>query len=180
MLLRMTIFVLLCSAAGGLSLSPPSVAQVFLSNQRVVNFSSPTSCDTFQVVVVGSDTLKALVTFTISSSSGKLLFRRRFRSDELLGFSPIAKPGRTVSAYAERSIVTQRVRDFFADTEFLRPAVQPTSESFRSPALPEAVWRELRSDSTSVGFHFLLGEENNQCIAFSNKLKKVVVYLTYD
>lgn len=37
------------------------------------------------------------------------------------------------------------------------------------------IWKDIRSGESAVGFYYLVGEEDGRHIAYSKKLKKVVV-----
>jgi hypothetical protein len=152
--------------------------RILLLSQRVARFSSEAAVDTFRLVGIGSDTLYATMTFSIISPHRGVIYRQQFGAGDLIGYGLIPVP-RKPSKSQVKAFIANRVAQFFADAEFFLPAIKP-GMVLDSEVLETALSQELLSDSTSVGFHFLLGEENNRYIAYSKALKKTVVYFSHD
>jgi len=148
--------------------------QVFLHAERVIPFTTPVSADTFRLIAIGRDTLKASLTFSIHSSSGRTIFIEKFSALDLIGFGLNESDQHRATKAEERQFIANRVSHFFDDDRFSSPAIKPTEPAREFVDL--SVWRELRKDSTAIGFHFLLGEENNRWIAYSKHQGKTVVY----
>jgi hypothetical protein len=67
------------------------------------------------------------------------------------------------------------LREFFGEKNFLAPAIKE-NENFDSDYSDKNIWFDIREDRTATGFSYSIGEEDSRKIAFSKKLKKVVLY----
>lgn len=158
------------------SCSEPSA---LMFSTRATHFSSPEKFDTFILVGTGNDTLSSPMVFLIISSNGDTLWRDSFQSMDLIGYGLISTERNNITDEQKRAYIAHRIRTFFDDREYFHPAIaeNDTNASF-SP--DESVWEAIRNDSASVGFHYLIGEENNRNIAFCTSLRRVVVYSSFD
>ena len=150
-----------------------------LHSERTVHFSSSESMDTFKIIAFGSDTLHASVSFLILSNSGDTLWHETFAAVELVGYGLMNTADHRVTEAEQNSYIASRIERFFDDSHLLRPAISPTDE-FSGKSSQRDVWNDIRSDTIAVGFHYLIGEENNRCIAYSKKSSRVVVYKSFD
>lgn len=71
--------------------------------------------------------------------------------------------------------IKDRIDKFFNDDNFRQPAIA-SNDTFDEDYTKKEIWDDIISDQTSVGFHYLIGEEDGRNIAFSKKQKKVVLY----
>ena len=71
--------------------------------------------------------------------------------------------------------IKNRIDNFFNEDNFHQPAISK-NDSYEEDYSKKDIWDDISSDETSVGFYYLIGEENGRHVAYSKKLKKVVVY----
>lgn len=141
----------------------------FMTNSTKHVFSDPNAADSFVIVLSGSDSLlDAHVKFEIIDHSGQSIHIDTFSASYLLGYDIENK-----EAY-----IKQRIREFFDKDNFLHPAIPPKDTMDADYTESKANWEEIKANPGAVGFYYLTGEENGQRIAYSRKLKKVVVYFS--
>jgi hypothetical protein len=71
--------------------------------------------------------------------------------------------------------MTNRIREFFKEKNFYSPAIKQ-DEIFNEDLSDKEIWTEIKSDSSAIGFYYLIGEEDGRKIAFSKKKNKIVMY----
>jgi hypothetical protein len=147
--------------------------------ERKVTFSSSSDPDLFTLVGRGNDTLSASMTFSVISRQGDTLWKDTFPSTDLIGYGLIDTDEHTVTSGERMAYIGQRVSHFFDDVEFSIPAI-PENETDDPISPGNAIWKDIRLDTKAVGFHYLIGEENNRCIAYAKTKKVVVEYRSFD
>lgn len=139
-------------------------------------FSNPETPDSFRIAIYGDNIESGEAIFTIHSGAEKdLLFEDKFPAMYLTDMMSI---GSDITPEAE---ITGRIHEFFDEASFSMPAIGKEEEflgDLGGNFADRNDWEDIRSDQTSVGFHFLIGKANGQSIAYSKRLKKVVVYAT--
>ena len=77
------------------------------------------------------------------------------------------------------AFIQKRVNKFFTPENFLKPAINKNDSLDPDyTMIDKEIWKELQSDANKTGFYYLVGEENGRRIAYSNKLKKLLVYFS--
>lgn len=142
---------------------------ILYRNDAAHNFSSLTDVDTFRIYVTGKSIGEGEFTFQIVDSKGQLLLDEKFATTYLVDYE-FNKDVDTMEAYMKK-----RIDSFFAEDQFSQPAIAPDEELDESFS-DKATWEDIKSDPTAIGFHYLLGKEDGRHIAWSKKLKKVVMY----
>ncbi|WP_426492977.1 hypothetical protein [Hymenobacter sp. 102] len=156
----------------------PAQADTLLTSRSRHIFSAASTPDVFTLMLRGSSVLSAEATFTITTTGGEVIFREILSSADLEAALVYEMKGPTATQAEREAYVRKRVREFFAEKNFKRPAV-PTSAVFPGPGaapagLDRAAWDDLRSRPTAVAFHYLLGKEDRRAVAWSPLRKQVV------
>lgn len=134
-------------------------------------FSDPKIQDVFKLTIRGTSLLKADAIFEIVSSPGKVLYHETFKAYSLS--NELETEG--FSQKQEEEYIRKRVREFFNEKHFLKPAVR-LKDKTDSDYSDMTVWNELRANKAAIGFQYLLSYENDRKIAYSKRLGKVVTY----
>ena len=71
--------------------------------------------------------------------------------------------------------IKKRVSEFFKEDNFSNPALSVDSK-FDSDYSDKKNWTDIKSDSSAVGFYYLIGLENGCRISYSKKQKQVLKY----
>ncbi len=136
-------------------------------------FSDDIMPDSFSIKLVGSTLLKATVYFQIFNHQQKIIYRDSFPSIYLLDYTiendnPLTK---------KESYIKKRMKEFFSKQNFRLPAIGK-NEKFDTDytQILKSTWNEIQADPKRNGFYYYTDGENGKTIAFSKKLKKVVVY----
>ena len=161
----------------------PGLAQKkrVLHSVRAENiFSSAMEKDVFLLTLSGRDTLNGTLVFRILSPKKKTLLLEKLSADDLIGFGPPeVEEGKEVPPHRMSQYIIERMNGFFAEDNFLVPAISP-GEEFNLDYCAKPLWDEIRGLNRAVGFHYLLGKEDNRFIAYSVRKKKAVLYKTHD
>ena len=141
--------------------------------QRRHRFSSPSTDDTFRLVLRGPSLLAGKATFTITDSSGETIFREVLSAADLEA-SMVYEMKNNTATQAEREASYGA-----AWTSFL-----PIKTSARQPLRPKTLtkralidrttWDDLRRRPDSIGFQYLVGKEDGRRIAWSPLKQQVV------
>ncbi|MCU7513912.1 MAG: hypothetical protein HF300_15220 [Ignavibacteria bacterium] len=142
-------------------------------------FSSEKYEDLFQITLNGKDTLNGVITFQIITKNSKIIYKEKFPSIDLIGYGLVADNVNKITHKDSCDYILERMNKFFIDENFFSPAVDK-GEAFDPEESDKKIWNDIASDTTAIGFYYLVGEENNRQIAFSKKTAKVVVYRSYD
>lgn len=171
--------ILSCSRAknsngGGAKISPKQKSDtslVLLKNEVLHNFSSPSGKDTFRIQVTGPSITKGQVRFQIVTHDNKIIYDENFTTDWLLGYGV---EGDTTQSQKE-NYITNRIDNFFTEKNFLKPAIHQT-DRYDADYSDKTAWDDIKSDPTAIGFYYLIGKEDGRRIAYSKRLKKVLLY----
>lgn len=152
--------------------SAPAKEEVLYRNKIAHAFSSPNEMDSFRIYVTGQSITEGEITFEIRSQEHGIIHQEMFPAVYLLGYG---YAGETDEEAANS--IQGRIDDFFDKEQFSKPAIFQT-DSFDADYSEEAIWEDIYSDTSAIGFYYLVGEENGRHIAYSKKLNKVVVYFS--
>jgi hypothetical protein len=141
--------------------------------KRVHAFSDPNKLDSFEIKAEGLNILNSQVTFRIISFNGKEIYSISFPSTDLIGMG--LQRGVNASKKEQEKYILKRIHDFFDEKNFSVPAIKD-SEEFEDEYGTIEIFTDIKSDKTAIGFHYLIGEEDGRKIAYSKKLKKVLLY----
>lgn len=142
-------------------------------NQRITkSFSSLKTLDTFKIELTGRTPENMVLTFTIKTADGKVIYNTKIKGTELLGSTD---PNVDLTKEKDQIIFVKTIADdFFSDDNFLEPAVMPEDKA--DNYVPDkALYEELKKSGLN-GFKYRLGKENNIYIAWSEKEQKVKIY----
>ena len=133
------------------------------------SFSSPVDMDSFKIYVTGQSIRDGQITFQIKTSKGQLILDEKYPSVYFVDYG-FDKTSRTEEEY-----IKKRVDSFFDEKYFKQPAIT-ADETFDEDYSDKVTWDDINSDKSSIGFIYLIGEEDGRHIAYSKKLGKVVLY----
>ncbi|GAB2769167.1 hypothetical protein HNQ93_000280 [Hymenobacter luteus] len=149
-----------------------------LTARRRHLFSSPGSPDAFSLVLRGASVLTAEATLTITTAAGQVIFREVLSAPDLEAAMVYDMPGPTATQAEREAYVHRRIREFFADQNFRRPAVAAAATFPAAADAPagtdRAAWDDLRRRPEAIGFQYLVGKEDRHTIAWSPLRKQVV------
>jgi len=138
------------------------------------SFSNQTSKDIFKLESDGFDPLQSTIKFTITNNKGEVFFEESFKSDLLIDdkiYDQVQNPTND----DKKRYVINRMKTFFDVNSFSMPAITDEDE-FTAEYSDRSIWEDIKSDTSSVGFYYLLGSVNGKSIAYSKKQNKVVVF----
>lgn len=145
---------------------------ILIEQRASHEFSQIGKKDKFYICIRGASITKGQVLFTITSYDGKEILRKEFPSCYLMNYGFIGD----LESGKEREIyMINRIREFFKEENFYAPAIKE-DEAFNKDFSDKEIWTEIKSDSTAIGFYYLVGEEDGRKIAFSKKKNKIVMY----
>jgi hypothetical protein len=142
---------------------------LLLTNVITHHFSSSTSKDTFKIRLIGKTITESKFEFEIKTSHGLVIHFETYPSYYLVGYG--LDPN--ANEIEQSEYIGGRISKFFDEENFRQPAISK-DELFDEDYSNKEIWDDIKSDSTSVKFAYLIGEEGNGQIAYSKKLKKVV------
>lgn len=142
-----------------------------LQNSIERKFSNSTAKDRFVISIVGKTILEGEMILQIFNSDGKELLNEKHPSSHLIGYgldqnAPITD---------KENYIKKRVNEFFNDEYFSEPAIS-IEEQYDMDYSDEIIWTDIKSDTTTVGFYYLIGEERGCRIAYSKKKNEVVTF----
>jgi hypothetical protein len=146
-------------------------SHIICSKTITHKFSNVESPDTFKIWIQGDSLLKSDVHFEIVNSAGTMIYSVEFKSYLLLNYDISSD---TTDAVKETFIKT-RIAEFLKEDNFKSPAIGD-KETFDADYSDKSIWDEITINKNSIGFYYLIGEEDGRSIAYSNKQKKVVIY----
>jgi hypothetical protein len=141
--------------------------------ERRHRFSSPSTDDTFRLVLRGSSLLAGEATFTITNSGGETIFREVVSASDLEAAMVYEMKNATATQAEREAFVRRRMDDFFADKNFRTPAVK-SQETYQAGPIDRTTWDDLRRRPDSIGFQYLVGKEDGRRIAWSPLKQQVV------
>lgn len=141
--------------------------------QRRHPFSSAAQPDLFTLTLRGKTLLDGEATFTITTSSGNVIFREILSAADLEAAMVYDLQGNTPPTPAQReAYLRRRMDEFFADQNFHQPAL-PASAT-QPGSLDRATWNDLRQRPDAIAFDYLVGKEDRRRIVWSPQKKQVV------
>jgi hypothetical protein len=148
------------------------VDSILISHSVTHKFSDPIKEDSFVLVVNGQSLLDGQVTFKIISHNGTLLHTENFPTNYLIGYGLVGIKNTTSKQQEE--YITKRIKDFFKEENFSYNPLK--DDTFDKEYSNKEIWDDIKSDSTAIGFYYLIGEEDGRRIAFSKKKKTTELY----
>lgn len=144
---------------------------VLYENTILHEFSSPVEKDSFKIQLTGRSINEGEVSFEIKSKHGHIILDETFPATYLLDYGLKANPTEEETA----DYIKERIDKFFDESNFINPAIS-RQDSFDADYSEKQIWEEVLADTTSVGFYYLVGEEDGRHITYSKRLRKAVVY----
>lgn len=149
-----------------------NISNVLLKSEVKHLFSDTENPDLFQLYLNGDSLLSGTVQFNIISFKGDTLHTEKFPANYLIGY---ALDWESSSLQEKETFIKQRVKNFFSEDQFLKPAIKP-NEKFDDDYADRQNWEEIKGDRMAIGYQYLVGEEDTKRIAWSKKRKKIVIY----
>lgn len=148
-------------------------------------FSYPTTKDKFLIELTGKDTLEGTVDFVILNSRNDTIHHEQFRAADLEASLVYEMQMPQATPQERKDFVIRRMDEFFGENRFsqpltLGPTYDPEPARYYPRYIDPETWLELKSNPHAIGFHYLLGKEENKFIAYSNRKKQVVLYQVQD
>jgi len=144
---------------------------VLYKNEVIQYFSSTADKDTFKIIVTGQSIKDGQFRFQIITKDGEIILDENYETTMLLDYG--LKPNPTDKETEE--YIKTRIDNFFTDDKFHQPAISKF-DTFDEDYSKKEIWDDIISDQNSIGFYYLIGEEDGRHIAFSKRLRKVVLY----
>jgi hypothetical protein len=150
---------------------------VFYRSEKLVVFSDSRIPDHFRLTATGADTLNALVLFTIINGKGVEIYRDSLTSVSFCGTGVDTDfpddPSLLPTARKQRMM--NGLKGFFADSNFIRPAVPPGSE-VDGNCVDSQAWIEFSKDPTVTAFGYYRFLDLHIGIAYSKSRGRVVPF----
>ena len=146
---------------------------ILLENSTERTFSNPDSKDNFKIIITGNSLHDGKMTFQIINAKGNFIHNEEFPSYYLIGYELFDDEPKE----KQKEYIKKRVAEFFKDDNFFSPAISE-NEQYDEDYSDLKEWNDIKSDSTAVGFYYLIGEESGNRIAFSKKENKIVIYFS--
>jgi hypothetical protein len=143
---------------------------VLLSNIKTHIFSDHSNKDTFKLVLTGDSLYTATAIFSIISHKGVRIYADTFHGSDLFNNDDTVPP----SIAKIDDTIKERVRTFFENMEFVDTAASMGGDG--NDNTDTVFMQEIEADKTIIGFHYFIGYEDDQYIAYSKKQHKVLVY----
>jgi hypothetical protein len=148
-----------------------TIDSVLYKSEALHYFSSATDKDSFKIIATGQSIKDGKFKFQIITKDGRAILDENYETTMLLNYGLKSNP---TDNEIEEYIKT-RIDNFFNDDNFHQPAIV-ANDKFDEDYTKREIWDDIVSDQRSVGFYYLIGEEDGRYIAFSKKLGKVVLY----
>ena len=148
------------------------VNNILLKNSVNKVFSNPNKKDKFTISIIGESIREGEMVFKITDSDGTEILHEKYPSNDLINGYIFDE--KSTSKELEEYI-KKRVSEFFKKDNFSIPALSNDSE-FDSDYSNKKNWTDIKSDSTAIGFYYLIGLENGCKISYSKKQKKILKY----
>ena len=145
---------------------------ILLKNSVNKVFSNPNKKDKFTISIIGESILEGEMVFKITDSDGTEILHEKYPSNDLINGYIFDE--KSTSKELEEYI-KKRVSEFFKEDNFSIPALSNDSE-FDSDYSNKKNWTDIKTDSTAIGFYYLIGLENGCRISYSKKQKKTLKY----
>ncbi|RDC55791.1 hypothetical protein DU508_16120 [Pedobacter chinensis] len=172
LLLLITISILFLACQTGKNEKEDSIEFKNVNQSVAKSFSDLEKLDTFNIELTGRKPEEMVLTFTIKNAAGKEIYNVKLKGTDLLGSTD---PNLDLSKEKAQIVFLKTIADdFFAEDNFLEPAVMPEDKA--DNYVPDKVLYEELKKSGLNGFKYRLGKENNIYIAWSEKEQKVKIY----
>ncbi|MDA9337760.1 hypothetical protein N9Q51_00225 [Flavobacteriaceae bacterium] len=148
------------------------VNNILLKNGVYKVFSNPNKKDKFTISIIGESILEGEMVFKIIDFEGTEILNESYPSNVLINGYIFDE--KSTSKELEEYI-KKRVSEFFKEDNFSIPALSIDSK-FDSDYSVKKNWTDIKSDSSAVGFYYLIGLENGCRISYSKKQKQVLKY----
>ncbi|WKZ58819.1 MAG: hypothetical protein QY309_13180 [Cyclobacteriaceae bacterium] len=148
-----------------------TIDSVLYKSETLHYFSSTTDKDSFKIVVTGQSLKNGQFRFQVITKDGQVILNESYETTMLLDYG--LKANSTDSEIED--YIKTRIDKFFNADNFHQPAISKT-DTFDEDYGDKEIWDDIISDQTSIGFYYLIGEEDGRQIAFSKKKGKVVLY----
>ena len=148
------------------------VNNILLKNSVYKVFSNPNNKDKFTILIIGESIIEGEMVFKIIDFEGAEILNETYPSNVLI--SGYIFDEKSTSKKLEEYI-KKRVSEFFKEDNFSNPALSVNSK-FDSDYSDKKNWTDIKSDSSAVGFYYLIGLENGCRISYSKKQKQVLKY----
>lgn len=148
-----------------------TIDTVLYKSESLHYFSSTTDKDSFKITVTGQTIKSGQFRFQIITKDGQSILDESYETTMLLDYGLKANP--TDSEIDE--YIKKRIDKFFNANNFHQPAIAKT-DTFDEDYGEKEIWDDIIADQTSIGFHYLIGEEDGRQIAYSKKKGKIVLY----
>ena len=148
------------------------VNNILLKNGVYKVFSNPNKKDKFTISIIGESILVGEMVFKIIDFEGTEILNETYPSNVLINGYIFDE--KSTSKELEEYI-KKRVSEFFKEDNFSIPALSIDSK-FDSDYSVKKNWTDIKSDSSAVGFYYLIGLENGCRISYSKKQKQVLKY----
>ena len=136
-------------------------------------FSSPTVEDTFKITLRGETVRDATVEFEIRTPEGYSIHYESFPSNYLIGYGLSDK-----ATERERTdYIKDRILRLFNEENFKQPAIS-SEDVFDESYSDKEIWDDIHADTTAISFEYIIAEETIRHIAYSKKLKQVMLIYT--
>ena len=145
---------------------------ILLKNGVYKVFSNPNKKDKFTISIIGESILVGEMVFKIIDFEGTEILNETYPSNVLINGYIFDE--KSTSKELEEYI-KKRVSEFFKEDNFSIPALSIDSK-FDSDYSVKKNWTDIKSDSSAVGFYYLIGLENGCRISYSKKQKQVLKY----
>ena len=133
-------------------------------------FSASVGKDSFVLKLTGEKIIDGTISFEIIQNSGKVIYKTEFKAIELIGYDFYDQKD-----ISKKDYIIKRMNEFFNESNFSYPAVSE-NDKYDDEYSDKKNWEDIKSDSSAIGFTYLLGEENTISIAYSKKKKMVLEY----
>ncbi len=148
-----------------------AIDTVLYTNETLHYFTSTTDKDTFRITLTGQSIKNGQFKFQIISKDKGVVLNEDYEATMLLDYG--LKPNPTEKELED--YIKIRIDQFFIEDNFRQPAISRT-DTFDEDYGEKEIWDDIIADQTSIGFYYLIGEEDGRHIAFSKRLGKVVMY----
>jgi len=135
-------------------------------------FSSNEKKDLFTISLKGKNILTGYVTISITRYDGELIFIEENPATYLIGYH---FDGDATQDEKEKYII-ERMNEFFKEDNFSIPTIDKNDSYDEDYNGNIDEWNGLKNSKFSVGFDFLIGEENYRSIAWLESKNKLITY----
>jgi hypothetical protein len=154
-------------------ITPPKVLMV---NSKEHYFSNLKTKDIFKISLIGDSVYSGKILLEVFNHGNKRLFADTFPAFDLLGDLDDS----TFSLKHKEDSIKMRMKDFFAEDNFVQPAVTDADSAFWDDNTDMKELEEIKKDTSAIGFVYSHGYEGTYYIGYLKRAKKVVTYLSHD